>query len=54
MKKYAFKYYSNSNNILLEKFYTDVTYDNFTKLLSLELGTYNVIIYDTLTDFLAR
>lgn len=52
LKRYTFKYYSNSNNILLEKFYTDVTYDNFIKVLSLELGTYNVIIYDTFTDFL--
>ena len=52
LKRYTFKYYSNSNNILLEKFYTDVAYDNFIKVLSLELGTYNAIIYDTFTDFL--
>ena len=52
LKRYTFKHYSNSNNILLEKFYTDVTYDNFIKVLSLELGIYNVIIHDTFIDFL--
>ena len=40
LKRYTFKHYSNSNNILLEKFYTDVTYDNFIKVLSKECDSY--------------
>lgn len=34
-----------------EKYYTDVTYDNSIKALSLELGAYNVIAYDRLSYF---
>ena len=34
-----------------EEFYTDVTYDNSLKTLSVELGAYNVIAYDRLSDF---
>lgn len=51
VEKHIFKYDSNSNNTLPEKFYTDVTYDNSIKALSLELGAYNVIAYDRLSDF---
>ena len=51
VEKHIFKYDSNSNNTLPESFYTDVTYDNSIKALSLELGAYNVIAYDRLSDF---
>ena len=34
-----------------KEFYTDVTYTNDIKTLSLELGTYNLISYDRLSDF---
>lgn len=33
------------------EFYTDVTYDNSIKSLSIELGVYNVISYNRLSDF---
>ena len=34
-----------------QEFYTDVTYNNSIKSLSIELGAYNVILYDRLSDF---
>ena len=37
--------------MLPQEFYTDVTYDNSIKALSIELSTYNVISYDRLSDF---
>lgn len=52
VEKHIFKYSFNSKDILPEKYYTDVTYDNSIKALSLELGAYNVIAYDRLSDFL--
>ena len=33
-----------------KEFYTDVTYDNSIKALSIELGTYNLVAYDRLSD----
>ena len=51
VEKHIFKYDEKSNNTLPERFYTDVTYDNSIKALSLELGAYNVIAYDRLSDF---
>ena len=40
-----------SKEKLPKEFYTDVTYDNSIKSLSIELGSYNVIPYDRLSDF---
>ena len=51
IEKHIFKYSSKSKEILPKEFYTDVTYDNSIKSLSMELGCYNVISYDRLSDF---
>lgn len=51
IEKHIFIYNENSNDILLKEFYTDVTYTNDIKALSIELGTYNLISYDRLSDF---
>ncbi|MGN1357821.1 MAG: transposase [Bacilli bacterium] len=53
VEKHIFKYEFNSKNFLPEKFYTDVTYDNSIKALSLELGAYNVVAYDRLSAFVS-
>ncbi|MDE5539956.1 MAG: transposase, partial [Bacilli bacterium] len=50
-EKHIFKYDKNSIDILSAEYYTDVTYDNSIKALSIELGAYNVISYDRLSDF---
>lgn len=51
VEKHIFQYDKNSNETLPKEFYTDVTYDNSIKSLSIELGAYNVISYDRLSDF---
>ena len=51
VEKHIFKYKKNSKEKLPIEFYTDVTYDNSIKALSIELGAYNVISYDRLSDF---
>lgn len=51
VEKHIFKYDENSNDSLPKEYYTDVTYDNSIKALSIELGAYNVISYDRLSDF---
>lgn len=51
VEKHIFKYKKNSKEVLPKEFYTDVTYDNSIKALSIELGAYNVISYDRLSDF---
>ena len=51
VEKHIFEYDENSVNKLPEEYYTDVTYDESIKSLSIELGTYNVISYDRLSDF---
>lgn len=51
VEKHIFRYEETSSNVLPKKFYTDVTYDNSIKSLSIELGSYNVISYDRLSDF---
>ena len=51
VEKHIFNYNEKSNNILPKKYYTDVIYDNSIKALSIELGTYNVVAYDRLSDF---
>lgn len=51
VEKHIFKYAKNSKEKLPEYFYTDVTYGNSIKTLSIHLGCYNVISYDRLNDF---
>ena len=51
VEKHIFKHDSNAEEMLPQEFYTDVTYDNSIKALSIELSTYNVISYDRLSDF---
>ncbi len=51
VEKHIFKYDKNAEEKLPKEFYSDVTYDNSIKSLSIELGTYNVISYDRLSDF---
>lgn len=51
VEKHIFKYAKNSKEKLPKEFYTDVTYDNSIKALSIELGAYHVISYERLSDF---
>lgn len=51
IEKHIFKYDENFKDTLPQQFYTDVTYDNSIKALSVELGSYNVVAYDRLSDF---
>lgn len=51
VEKHIFKYDKNSNEKLPKEFYTDVTYGNSIKTLSVHLNCYNVIAYDRLSDF---
>ena len=51
VEKHIFKYDENSKEKLPKEFYTDVTYGNSIKTLSIHLGSYNVIAYDRLSDF---
>lgn len=51
VEKHIFQYNQNAKETLPKSFYTDVTYGNSIKALSIELGAYNVISYDRLSDF---
>lgn len=51
VEKHIFKHRQNSKETLPKEFYTDVTYDNSIKSLSIELGAYNVISFERLSDF---
>lgn len=51
VEKHIFKYDEKSKEVLPKEFYTDVTYDNSIKALSIELGTNNVVSYDRMSDF---
>lgn len=51
MQKHIFKYDEESKEKLPKEFYTDVTYGNSIKTLSIHLGGYNVIAYDRLSNF---
>lgn len=51
VEKHIFDCGKNYKDILPKEFYTDVTYDNSIKSLSIELGAYNVVSYDRLSDF---
>lgn len=50
-EKHIFEYSDNVTEKLPRDFYTEVTYDTSIKSLSIELGAYNVISYDRLSDF---
>ena len=50
-EKHIFNCGRNCKEKLPKEFYTDVTYDNSIKSLSIELGAYNVVSYDRLSDF---
>ena len=51
IEKHIFIYDEDSNDVLPKEFYTDVTYGNSIKALSIHLGCYNVIAYNRLSDF---
>ena len=51
IEKHIFEYNENSKDILPKEFYSDVTYDSSIKSLSIELGIYNIISYERLSDF---
>ncbi len=51
VERHTFKYSGDSKKMLPTEYYTDVTYDNSIKALSIELGAYNVVSYDRLSDF---
>lgn len=51
VEKHIFNCGKNYKERLPKEFYTDVTYDNSIKALSIELGSYNVVSYDRLSDF---
>ncbi len=50
-EKHIFKHDENAKEKLPKDFYTDVTYNDKIKSLSIELGTYNVVAYDRMSDF---
>ena len=51
IERHVFKYEENAQENLPKEFYTDVTYGNSVKALSIHLGCYNVIAYNRLSDF---
>lgn len=51
VERHIFKYDKSSKEVLPKEFYTDVTYDNSIKSLTMNLGAYNVISYDRLKEF---
>lgn len=51
IEKHIFKYENNAKEKLPKEFYTDVTYGNSIKSLSIHLGCYNVIAYERLSEF---
>lgn len=51
IERHVFKYEENAQENLPKEFYTDITYGNSIKSLSIHLGCYNVIAYNKLSDF---
>lgn len=51
VEKHIFIYNEDSEEVLPNDFYTDVTYTNDIKTLSIELGAHNLISYNRLSDF---
>lgn len=50
VEKHIFKHNPKADDKIPKEFYTDVTYDNSIKALTIELGTYNVVALDRLSD----
>lgn len=50
VEKHIFKHNPKIDNKIPKDFYTNVTYDNSIKALTIELGTYNVVALDRLSD----
>ena len=50
VEKHIFKHNPKTDDKIPKEFYTDVTYDNSIKALTIELGTYNVVALDRLSD----
>lgn len=53
VEKHIFKHTQKSHNKLPKEFYTDVTYDNNLKSLCIELGAYNDIPLNRVSDLLS-
>ena len=51
IEKHIFEYKENAKEELPKEFYSDVTYGNSIKTLSIHLSCYNVIAYNRLSDF---
>ena len=51
VEKHVFQYDKKAKEMLPKEFYTDVTYGNSIKALSIELGAYNIISYKRLNDY---
>lgn len=51
VEKHIFKHNIDSKEAIPIEFYTDVTYDNSIKALSVELGVHNVVSYKRQADF---
>lgn len=50
VEKHIFKHNPKADDKIPKDFYTDVTYDNSIKALTIELGIYNVVALDRLSD----
>ena len=50
VEEHIFKHNPEIEEKIPKEFYTDVTYDNSIKALTIELGTYNVVALDRLSD----
>ena len=53
IEKHIFKHSVKSKETLPKEFYTDVTYDSSLKSLVVELGSYNLIPYNRVTDLIS-
>lgn len=53
IEKHIFKHSTKTKETLPKEFYTDVTYDSSLKSLVLELGAYNLIPYNRITDLIS-
>ena len=53
VEKHIFCYDELSEEELPKEFYTDVTYNSYLKSMCVELGSYNVVAIDRLSDFIS-
>ena len=51
VEKHIFKYDEKAKEKLPKEFYTDVTYGTSVKSIAIQLGCYNVIAYESLSNF---